>query len=142
MEPIVESPDTADLRREIDLVPRPRCAALIPFALLEADRAGGLVRVRFEPQPAFENHFRAVQGGFGVAMLDVCISLAALAKTGQWCPTVELKCSFLSPLPVASAMGEGRVFRAGRSLAFVEGRLFAEDGTLAMHATATVSVPS
>lgn len=134
--------DTDELRRELEGQTAPQCARLTPFTLLEADRANGVVRVRFEPQPAFANHFGDVQGGFGVAMIDVCLSLAAFAATRRWCPTVELKTMFIARLPVGPCLGEGLVLRAGRSLAFVEGRLLTESGALALHATATLSVPS
>ena len=50
-------------------LPRPVCAALTPFEVLDADGERGWVRLRFAPQPAFTNHFGAVQGGFLVAML-------------------------------------------------------------------------
>jgi acyl-coenzyme A thioesterase PaaI-like protein len=53
--------------------------------------------------------------------------------------TVELKCSFLRPARLGVCTGEGRVLRAGRSIVFVEGKLWGSDGELAVHATATVA---
>jgi uncharacterized protein (TIGR00369 family) len=96
------------------------------------------VRVEFAPQPAFENHFGNIQGGFAVSMIDVVISLAAFVKTRQWIPTVEIKTSFVAPAKIAPCIGEGRVIRAGRSVIFVEGRLHNADDELAVHATATL----
>ncbi|MBK9126043.1 MAG: PaaI family thioesterase [Chloroflexi bacterium] len=118
--------------------PQPVCAQLTPFRVLFADGDAGIVRVEFSPQPAFENHFGNIQGGFSVAMMDVVVSLAAFVKTRQWIPTVEIKTSFVTPMPIAPAVGEGQVLRSGRSVTFVEGKLFAADGTLAVHATATL----
>jgi acyl-coenzyme A thioesterase PaaI-like protein len=70
-------------------------------------------------------------------MADVCVSLAGFAKHRKWLPTIEIKCSFLAPLPVGPCIGEGRVLRSGRGTVFLEAKLWAPDGGLAFHATAT-----
>ena len=132
--------DADDLRAILDSQARPVCAELTPFELLDADAASGFVKLAFAPQPAFGNHFGHIQGGFAVAMLDVVLSLAAFVKLHQWLPTVEIKCSFLAPAKLGTCIGEGRVIRAGRSLVFLEGKLWGADGELAAHATATASV--
>lgn len=130
------------LRALLESGPKPECAALTPCELLDADPARGWVKIQFAAQPAFRNHFGNIQAGFAAAMLDVPISVAGFLKTGKWLPTVELKCSYLSPAPVAICIGEGLVLKAGKRLAFLEGRLLSPDGTLAVHATATVSIPA
>ena len=117
--------------------PTPVCAELTPFEIVEADLEGGVVRLEFAEQPAFRNHFGQIQGGFGVAMADVCISLAAFAKHRKWLPTVEIKCSFLSPIPVGPCVGEGRILKSGRGTVFLEAKLWGPEGSLAFHATAT-----
>ena len=122
--------------------PQPVCADLTPFRVLEADLESGRVLLRFEEQPAFRNHFGNVQGGFAVAMLDVCISVAAFAKLRLWLPTLELKTSFLAPLPVGVCTGEGRVLRAGRNVVFLEGKLWGSSEQPSLHATATAVIPS
>ena len=129
-------------RALLEGVPQPVCAKLTPFAITDADTAGGFVRLRFDEQPAFRNHFGNIQGGFAVAMLDVAISIAAFARTGVWLPTIEIKSSFLAPLPIGPCVGEGRVLKAGKSLAFIEGRLLTTDGLPAVIATATALVPA
>ena len=118
-------------------LPMPVCAALMPFEVLDADRERGWVRLRFEPQPAFTNHFGAVQGGFLVAMLDVPLSLAVYAKTGSLHPTVEIKTSFLAPAPLEPLTAEGTVLRAGSRVVFSEARIWSESSQLLAHATAT-----
>jgi uncharacterized protein (TIGR00369 family) len=115
----------------------PVCAALTPFDLVAADASEGFVRVEFAPQPAFGNHFGAIQGGFIVALLDTPLSLATFLTTGEFLPTVEIKTSFLAPARIGPCAAEGRVLRTGRSLVFTEARLWTGDGTLAAHATAT-----
>ena len=129
--------DTETIRADLAGTPKPVCADLTPFRLVSADIARGFVRVEFGEQPAFRNHFGHVQGGFAVAMLDVVLSLAAYVKLRQWCPTVEIKSTFLAPAKLGTCIGEGSVLKAGKSLVFVEARLWGADSQLAVHATAT-----
>jgi uncharacterized protein (TIGR00369 family) len=119
--------------------PKPACAALTPFTVVEADAERGFVKVEFEPQPAFGNMFGNIQGGYAVAMLDLPISFAGLLKLQQWLPTVEIKTSFLAPARLGTCIGEGQIIRAGKSIVFAEGRLWGSDGKLAVHATATLA---
>jgi uncharacterized protein (TIGR00369 family) len=129
-----------DFRLLLDAQPRPVCAQLTPFAITDVDSARGFVRLEFERQPAFRNHFGNIQGGFAVAMLDVAISIAAYAKVRAWLPTIEIKSSFLEPLPIGTCVGEARVLKVGKSLAFVEARLLTADGRPGVAATATALV--
>jgi uncharacterized protein (TIGR00369 family) len=132
--------DLEKLRALVASAPQPPCAALIPFAIVEADSERGFVKVEFEPQPAFGNVFGHIQGGFAVAMIDLPISLVGMLKVQQWLPTVEIKTSFVAPAQLGACIGEGRIIRAARSIVFAEGRLWGADGKLAVHATATLAV--
>jgi uncharacterized protein (TIGR00369 family) len=127
-----------EIRALLDSQPKPVCAALTPFEIIEIEAETGYVKIAFAPQPAFENHFGNIQGGFAVSMLDVVISIAAFVKVRQWLPTVEIKTSFVAPAKIATCIGEGQVIRAGRSVIFVEGKLWNADNELAVHATATL----
>jgi uncharacterized protein (TIGR00369 family) len=129
---------TDEIRSLLANQPKPVCAALTPFEILAAESDTGYVKVEFAPQPAFENHFGNIQGGFAVSMIDVVTSLAAFVKVRQWIPTVEIKTSFVAPAKIGKCIGEGQVMRAGRSVIFVEGKLFNADDELAVHATATL----
>jgi uncharacterized protein (TIGR00369 family) len=141
MEPLMR--ETADeLRRLLDRQSEPVCAALTPFTIIDADFESGFVTLEFAPQPAFRNHFGNIQGGFAVAMLDTVVSIAAYARLRRWLPTVEIKSSFLEPIPIGTCIGEGRVLKVGRSLAFIEGRLLTPDHRPAVTATATALVPT
>ena len=73
-------------------------------------------------------------------MIDVLVSVAAYAKLGRWCPTVEMKCTFLAPAKLGACDGEAKIIKAVNSLAFLEARLWGADGEIAILATATVSV--
>ena len=134
--------DAAELTALLASQPKPACALLTPFEVADADFQSGFVALLFAEQPAFANHWGNVQGGFGVALIDVLVSLAAYARLRQWCPTVEVKCSFVAPAKLGVCRGEARVIKAGKTLAFVEARLWGADGQLAIHATSTVSVKS
>ena len=132
--------DATELDALLASQPKPVCAALTPFETVDADFEAGSVELRFAEQPAFSNHWGNIQGGFGVAMIDVLVSVAVYAKLRQWCPTVEIKSSFVAPAKLGECKGEARLIKAGKALAFVEARLWGADGQLAIHATATVSV--
>jgi uncharacterized protein (TIGR00369 family) len=129
---------TEEIRALLDSQPKPVCAALTPFEIMQIEAETGYVKIAFAPQPAFENHFGNIQGSFAVSMLDVAISIAAFVKVRQWLTTVEIKTSFVAPAKIATCIGEGQVIRAGRSVIFVEGRLWNADNELAVHATATL----
>lgn len=70
-------------------------------------------------------------------MLDVILSLAVYARTGEFLPTLEIKSSFLAPTPIGECLGEGSVLRAGQSVVFAEARLWSADAILTAHATGT-----
>jgi hypothetical protein len=54
-----------EIRALLASQPKPVCAGLTPFHLLEADSEAGYVKVEFAPQPAFENHFGNILGHKG-----------------------------------------------------------------------------
>src|SRR5262249_45476026 len=100
-----------EMRRLLDRHPKPGFAALTPVTIVDADLDVGFVKLEFAPQPAFRNHFGNIQGGFAVAMLDAVVSIAAYAKLRQWLPTIEVKSSFLEPIPIGPCLGEGRLIK-------------------------------
>ena len=131
----------AELQALLDSQPKLEGTALPPFSVEEADFDVGRVVLRFAPQPAFKNYYGNVQGGFAVAMVDALISIAAYAKTRAWLPTVEIKSTFVAPLLMGKSRGEASVIKAGKQFVFLEAKLWGPDGKLAVHATATTSVP-
>ena len=135
------APAAAELTRLLDSQPKPACAALTPFVVTDADLDQGFAQLTFAAQPAFRNHFGNIQGGFAMAMLDAAVSIAAYARLRQWLPMIEMKASFLEPVPIGPCVGEGRVLRAGQRLAFVEGRLLTAARQPAITVTATLLMP-
>lgn len=108
---------------------------------LEAlDPARGFARVAFEAVEDFCNPMGVVQGGFQMAMLDEAMTDALLARTDWkfYPPTLEIKTSFLEPCRPGRVHAEGQVLKLGKSIAFVEGKLYEPGGALAAIATSTV----
>ena len=54
----------------LDGLPRPPCAELLGWEVVEARPADGWIRIRFEARPEFVNPAGFIQGGFLAAMGD------------------------------------------------------------------------
>ena len=130
-------PDTLALQTVLEGFVMTPSVAMTPFVVEAADFARGEVRLLFEPRPDFANRNGVVQGGLAMGMMDVALSLAAYAGTGVFSPTVELKASYLTPLPIGPIEAVARVVKAGRTLVFVEGTLGVPGAPVSIAATAT-----
>lgn len=126
----------------LDHFPTPPCAEVLGWTLLEEDAATGRVRVAFEGRPAFCNPGGRIQGGFLAAMLDDTLGPTVLVRTGgkSYCATVDLNVQFLAPALPGRLVGEGRLIQLGRTIAFLEGELRDETGTIVARATASARV--
>ena len=120
-------------------VPMPACAGTLGTEVLEAEPDSGRIRLRFQARPEFCNPTGTIQGGFLAAMLDDVMgtALATTFDRGEFSPTLELRVSFLEPARPGPLLAEGRVTRRGRNIAFLEGSLWREDGSLIATGTAT-----
>ncbi len=118
----------------------PPAAALLGWEALMIQP--GYVRVRYTAREEFLNPLGTVQGGFLAAMLDDAMgpALFTLLEDGQFAPTLEIKVSFFRPARAGPLIAEGRVAHLGRSVAFLEGTLLAEDGATVATATATARI--
>jgi uncharacterized protein (TIGR00369 family) len=78
-----------------------------------------------------------VQGGILSAMLDDTMGPAVFAMTeGRlYTATISLTVNFLAPAKPGRIVGEASVTQLGKTIAFIEGRLTAKDGTLLATAT-------
>ena len=129
----------------LDGLPRPPCADLLGWEVVEARPADGWIRMRFEGRPEFVNPAGFIQGGFLAAMLDDTMGPAMFiySEGRMFTPTIELHVSFLAPARPGPLYGEGQVVQAGKSIAFLEGKLMDLSGTLIARATASARlVPS
>ena len=123
----------------LDNIPTPPSSKLLGWHVLDARPKEGWIRIGFDGKRDFCNPAGFVQGGILTAMLDDTMGPAVFTMTdGElYTATITMTVNFLSPAKPGPITGEARVTQLGRTVAFVEGRLTAADGTLL--ATATTS---
>ena len=123
----------------LDNLPAPPCATLLGWHLLDARPQEGWIRIGFDGKAEFCNPAGFVQGGLLSAMLDDTMGPAAFVMTNGklYTATITMTVNFLNPAKPGPIIGEATVTQLGRTVAFVEGKLMAEDGTLL--ATASTS---
>ena len=103
---------------------------------------GGESMLHFAPRPEHCNSFGVAHGGVVMTFLDVIMATAARsANPGSGIVTIEMKTSFMRPAPRsadgAPLVGRGRLLHRTRSMAFVEGSVFAPDGLLCAQSSGT-----
>jgi uncharacterized protein (TIGR00369 family) len=123
----------------LDQFPAPPCARLLGWHLLDARPQEGWIRIGFVGKPDFCNPAGFVQGGILSAMLDDTMGPAVFAMTDGklYTSTISMTVNFLKPARPGTIIGEARVTQLGKTVAFMEGRLMAEDGTVLATATAS-----
>jgi uncharacterized protein (TIGR00369 family) len=116
----------------------PPAAKLLGWRLLDARPEEGWLKVGFDGKAEFCNPAGFVQGGLLSAMLDDTMGPAVLVMTEgkSYTTTVSLTVNFLASAKPGPITVEAKVTQLGKTIAFVEGRLTAEDGTLLATATA------
>jgi len=123
----------------LDRLEAPPSSRLLGWHLLDARPEAGWIRIGFDGKPEFCNPAGFIQGGILGAMLDDTMGPAVFVMTeGRlYTATITMTVNFLAPAKVGPITGEANVTQLGRTVAFVEGRLIAEDGTLLATATAS-----
>src|SRR5215831_13942295 len=127
------------VKTALDNFAAPPCARLLGWHLLDARPEEGWIRIGFEGKPEFTNPAGFIQGGMLSAMLDDTMGPAVFVMTDGklYTATITISVNFLAPAKPGPIIGEARVTQLGKTIAFVEGRLLAEDG--AVLATASTS---
>ncbi|HEX3915749.1 MAG TPA: PaaI family thioesterase [Caulobacteraceae bacterium] len=122
-----------------DNFPKPPCAQLLGWTLLEHDAVRGWARIGFEGRPEFLNPAGSVQGGLLAAMLDDAMGPPALlmSEGAFYTATIDMNVSFLAPARPGRFIAEGQVVQMGKTVAFLEARLFDGDGTLVAKASSS-----
>lgn len=117
----------------------PPAAALLGWQFIEFDEALELLRVSFEASPQFVNPSGFVQGGFLVAMLDEVMgcTLTAASKGQSFSTSITLSTDFIRPASPGRIVGEGRITSMGKSVVFLEGKLFNDAGKVVARATSS-----
>ena len=115
----------------LDNFTAPPSSKLLGWHLLDARPGDGWVRIGFDGKKDFCNPAGFVQGGILSAMLDDTMGPAVFVMTeGRlYTATVTMTVNFLAPAKPGPITGEATVTQLGKTIAFVEGRLTAEDGT-------------
>ncbi len=121
--------------------PQP-CNVTLGGKLVSVDQDAGRAVATFVATPEFCHSKTIVQGGFLCGMADTVMThaLFALAGLDIVVPTLEIKISFLAPASPGVIRAEGEVVRRGKSIAFLEGSLFDEDGTMLVRASTTARI--
>lgn len=119
-----------------------RALETIGYRFGSLDPESGEVEVSFHAPESFGNLMGNVQGGFVAAMLDAAVATAlmALIRPDQVAPTLELKISYLRPVPLGRLVGRGRVLHRGGTIGFLAGELYDEQDQVLATATATVRI--
>ena len=123
----------------LDHLAVPPSAKLLGWHLIDAKPKEGWIKVGFDGKAEFCNPAGFVQGGLLSAMLDDTMGPAVMVMTeGKlYTTTISLTVNFLAPAKPGPITAEAKVTQLGKTIAFVEGRLTAADGTVL--ATASVS---
>ena len=126
--------------KSADKKPSPTSAHL-GLDLLAVDAENGVVEMAFEASDQLCNKWGGIQGGNVAAMLDDAMAFAIGLNLdwGQISPTLEIKVSMLSPARPGRLNCVGRVLRRGRSVGFVEGELYDQEGRLLATGSSTAN---
>lgn len=124
----------------LDALPRPPCAVLLGWHVVDARPDDGWIRIGFDARPEFLNPAGFVQGGFLTAMLDDTMGPAVFAHTqgATYTATIDMSVSFLAPARAGPLFGEGQVIQLGKTVGFVEARLLDAQGAWIARASASV----
>src|SRR5437763_8194948 len=120
------------LATALDTIPVPPSSKLLGWHLLDARPGEGWIRIGFDGKKEFCNPAGFVQGGILSAMLDDTMGPAVFTMTeGKlYTATISMTVNFLAPAKPGPITGEAEVTQLGKTIAFVEGKLGAEDGTV------------
>jgi uncharacterized protein (TIGR00369 family) len=124
----------------LDHLTAPPSSKLLGWHLLDARPKEGWIRIGFDGRKEFCNPAGSVQGGILSAMLDETMGPAVFVMTeGKlYTATITMTVNFLAPAKPGPIVGEANVTQLGKTIAFVEGKLMAEDGRVL--ATASTSL--
>jgi uncharacterized protein (TIGR00369 family) len=124
----------------LDALPRPPCAEMLGWRVLDARPDDGWIRVGFDGKPDFRNPAGYIQGGFLTAMLDDTMGPAVFVATegALYTVTIDMTVNFLNPARPGPLVGEAMIVQLGRTIGFLEGRLADADGVIVARATSTV----
>ncbi len=115
----------------------PKFIRMLGGRFVAVDQAAKSCTMEYDIGTDFCHSGDIVQGGFITAMLDAVMSHAVFGQRDGVVSlsSLEIKTSYLETTRAGRLRAEGFILRAGYKLAFIEGRLYDQSGTL----TATAS---
>jgi uncharacterized protein (TIGR00369 family) len=121
----------------LDRLTPPPSSKLLGWHLIDARPSDGWIRIGFDGKREFCNPAGFVQGGLLSAMLDDTMGPAVFVMTDGklYTATISITVNFLKPAKPGPIIGEAQVTQLGKSIAFVDGKLMAADGTLLVTAS-------
>ena len=127
------------VKTALDDLTVPPAAELLGWRLLDTRPQEGWIKVGFDGKREFCHAAGFVQGGFLSAMLDSSMAAAPIVMSAGrlYSSTVSITVNFLAPAKPGPIIAEAKVTQLGKTIAFVEGKLLAQDGTLLATATAS-----
>ena len=127
------------LKTVLDDIPAPPSAKLLGWRLLDARPWDGWLKVGFDGRPEFCNPAGFIQGGILSAMLDDSMGPAVFVTSDGrfYATTISLTVNFIAPARLGPLIVEAQVIQIGKSIAFMEGKLIANDGTVLATASTT-----
>jgi uncharacterized protein (TIGR00369 family) len=127
------------LKTALNDIPASPSARLLGWRLLDARPWDGWLKVGFDGRPEFCNPAGFIQGGILSAMLDDSMGPAVFVTSdGRFYETtISLTVNFIAPARPGPLIVEAQVIQIGKSIAFMEGKLIGNDGTVLATASTT-----
>ena len=110
----------------------------LPTDAADADKE--TCRVSFEMTDMLRNPQGSLHGGAMAAAMDISMGHLVNKIQGPGA-TIEMKLQFMRPIMQGRVTCEGRFLKRGRSISFMESRMWDDQGKLAAVATATWKMP-
>lgn len=120
----------------------PPCAKWMGMDFIEHRPEEMYTKVSFAPNKDMINFGGTIQGGFLGAMMDDAMGVNTFVSLGMktTMASIDLHTSFYRAVKLGPITVEARVVKAGKSVAFLEAKLFDADGELAAAATSSVKL--
>jgi uncharacterized protein (TIGR00369 family) len=127
------------LKTALNDIPASPSARLLGWRLLDARPWDGWLKVGFDGKAEFCNPAGFIQGGILSAMLDDSMGPAVFVTSDGrfYATTISLTVNFIAPARPGPLIVEAQVIQIGKSIAFMEGKLVANDGTVLATASTT-----
>jgi len=107
--------------------------------IIEFSKEESSIKIEYIAEHRHCHSGNIVQGGYVTGWIDSAMAHSVMIPTNfELSPlTLELKITFFKSANPGPVIAEAKVIKLGRSIAFVEGSLFSEDGILIAKGTST-----